>query len=173
MATEILVSPIDHATPTPGLPLQPAAAAPAGSTRSSGWIAAVGGACLRVLESPAAGTLIFTSVCLSLVWQQRKTRMQAPPMQAPPMPVTRSMSMAMLQGGDKAIQRFKLTHEASLDEGKLKAAIDDMRRELRKPVIDFVKLYVRYFPMQLLVHLQLRIFIYKLMARRHAWESQR
>lgn len=97
--------------------------------------------------------------------------MPAPPM--PALPVTRSMSMAMLQGGDKAIQRFNLTHQASRDEAKLKAAIDDMRSELQQTPIDFVKLYVRYFPMQFLVHLRLRIFIYKLMARRHAWESQR
>ncbi|XP_074576244.1 uncharacterized protein LOC141832686 [Curcuma longa] len=142
MATEVLVYPIDHASVTP------AAKPAAGSTRKSGWMAttarAVGGACLRVLESPAAGTLIITSVCLSLWWQHKKKKpppvTQAAPVTRAP-PVTRSMSIAMLQGGDKAMQRFKLLHGASLDEAQLKATIDDMRRELEQPRIDFVKLY--------------------------------
>ncbi|XP_042413479.1 uncharacterized protein LOC122002393 [Zingiber officinale] len=137
MATEILISPIDQAAATPALPLQPAATA--GSTRMWGWMAttarAVGGACLHVLESSATGTLIFTSVSLLLVWQQKKKTRR------PARPLTRSMSIAMLQGGDKAMQRFKLCHDAIHDEAKLKAAVDDMRREIHMPQIDFAKLY--------------------------------
>ncbi|XP_042381053.1 uncharacterized protein LOC121973759 [Zingiber officinale] len=139
MAEEIYVSSVDRPKPQ-----QAAATEPAGSTGLLGWIAstarAMGGACLHLLKSPAGGALILTSVCLALAYKQKKARSSTPPTPPPQQPrLARSMSLAMLQGGDKAMRRFKLIHRASPAE--LSTAVEDMRRELQQPLLDFVKLY--------------------------------
>ncbi|XP_074579626.1 uncharacterized protein LOC141836112 [Curcuma longa] len=145
MAAEICVSSVNRAATQQAaeLPPQFAATSPAGSTGLLGWIAAtaraVGGACLHLLKSPAGGALILTSVCLALAYKQKKARSSTPPTPPPRQPFARSMSLAMLQGGDKAMQRFKLIHHASPAE--LSTAVEDMRRELQQPRLDFVKLY--------------------------------
>ncbi|RZR73110.1 hypothetical protein BHM03_00020187 [Ensete ventricosum] len=113
----------------------------------------VGGACLHVLASPGAGTLVFASVCLVLAYKHKKGRLMASSTavaatipeapQIPPTPVLyRSVSFGMLYGGENAMQRIMHAHEARLDSTKLNKAVDDLRAELAKERKDYSKLNV-------------------------------
>ncbi|CAL9182985.1 unnamed protein product [Musa hybrid cultivar] len=117
----------------------------------------VGGACLHVLASPGAGTLVFASVCLVLAYKHKKSKLTASstaaaatipeaPQQSPPTPVTpvlyRSVSFGMLYGGENAMQRIMHAHEARLDSTKLNKAVNDLSAELTNERTDFSKLNV-------------------------------
>ncbi|KAJ8459822.1 hypothetical protein OPV22_032748 [Ensete ventricosum] len=104
--------------------------------------------------SGAAGTLIFASVFLVLAYRRKKRLATASPDVSEETPATnhgvvgranpvlyRSVSLAMLHGGEKAMQRLMDAHEACSDESKLSSALDEMRNELDKDRMDFNKLH--------------------------------
>lgn len=131
----------------------------AGAPRSS-MLYMVAAKARHLLASPgAAGTLIFASVFLVLAYRRKKRSSTAGPVDSKKTPTAsqevvrqqsranpalyRSVSLAMLHGGEKAMQRLMDAHEACRDESKLSSALDDMRNELDKDRMDFNKLHVR------------------------------
>ncbi|RWW05782.1 hypothetical protein GW17_00030930 [Ensete ventricosum] len=111
--------------------------------------------------SGAAGTLIFASVFLVLAYRRKKRLATASPDVSEETPATnhgvvgranpvlyRSVSLAMLHGGEKAMQRLMDAHEACSDESKLSSALDEMRNELDKDRMDFNKLHAAVYAMK-------------------------
>ncbi|CAD5169209.1 unnamed protein product [Musa acuminata subsp. malaccensis] len=129
----------------------------AGAPRSS-MLYMVAAKARHLLASPgAAGTLIFASVFLVLAYRRKKRSSTAGPVDSKKTPTAsqevvrqqsranpalyRSVSLAMLHGGEKAMQRLMDAHEACRDESRLSSALDDMRNELDKDRMDFNKLH--------------------------------
>ncbi|THU48335.1 hypothetical protein C4D60_Mb09t25150 [Musa balbisiana] len=111
----------------------------------------------HLLASPgAAGTLIFASVFLVLAYRRKKRSSTAGPVDSKETPAAsqgvvgqqsranpalyRSVSLAMLHGGEKAMQRLMDAHEACRDElemsGKEKEAITMLQEALKKARTD-------------------------------------
>ncbi|WOL14156.1 hypothetical protein Cni_G22936 [Canna indica] len=120
-------------------------------SRIAAKVKSVGGTCLHALASPGAGTLIFTSVCLVLAYQHKKKLMRATPQTRPEAgqdmrpPLNRSLSVARLIIGQKAIERFQAIYSAADDESSIAndaaEAKEEIRKELQQKNMDFVKLY--------------------------------
>ncbi|URE23521.1 hypothetical protein MUK42_03460 [Musa troglodytarum] len=105
----------------------------------------------------AAGTLIFASLFLVLAYRRKKRSSTASRVDSKETPAAtegvarqqsranpalyRSVSLAMLHGGEKAMQRLMDAHEACGDESKVSGALDEMRNELDKDRMDFNKLH--------------------------------
>lgn len=126
------------------------------------WARHVSGLCLQQLARPAtAGPLLFTCICLTLAYKNRKKwgHKEAAPAARPVL--HRSVSMATLHGGKVALQRLMDSQEARIDQPALENAARTLKSLLNEEQLSFNLLQVSL----------LLLLLFKVIFSRQVWSS--